>query len=73
MGHAHYMVMDTCTKYFAKMRRNVYVTPKSFLSFLSQFKSQYKAKLEEIDKLESNVSKGLMKIQEATNEVSKLS
>jgi hypothetical protein len=31
MGMVHKTVVDSCDEYFAKMRRHVYQTPKSFL------------------------------------------
>ena len=34
MGHAHVCVTNACKEYFEKYRRYVYVTPKSYLSFL---------------------------------------
>ena len=34
MGKVHNMVSDVCTIYFLQMRRYVYVTPKSYLSFI---------------------------------------
>ena len=34
MGHVHVFVTAACKEYFEKFRRNVYVTPKSYLSFL---------------------------------------
>ncbi len=34
MGNVHLLVNEVCDIYFAKMRRQIYVTPKSFLSYL---------------------------------------
>ena len=34
MGHVHVFVTAACKEYFEKFRRNVYVTPKSYLSFI---------------------------------------
>lgn len=34
MGQVHNMVTEVCGIYFSQMRRNVYVTPKSYLAFL---------------------------------------
>merc|ERR1719359_1256743 len=34
MGAAHSMVNEVCAEYFTRMRRQVYVTPKSYLSFV---------------------------------------
>ena len=45
MGEVHNMAVACCTEYFTKMRRNVYQTPKSFLSFIADFKTMYSIKL----------------------------
>jgi len=41
MGNVHLMVNETCEEYHQKMRRQFYVTPKSFLSYLNSYKSLY--------------------------------
>ena len=38
MGHVHVAVTKACREYFDKFRRNVYVTPKSYLSFIAGYK-----------------------------------
>lgn len=38
MGLVHRMVVESCSQYFMKMRRRVYQTPRSFLSFLGSYK-----------------------------------
>ena len=47
------------------MRRAVYVTPKSFLSYLNSYKDLYIDKYENLDKQESSFKVGLAKIKEA--------
>lgn len=37
MGKVHKMVDEVCAIYFQQMRRHVYVTPKSYLSFISMY------------------------------------
>jgi dynein heavy chain len=37
MGKVHKMVDEVCQIYFQQMRRHVYVTPKSYLSFISMY------------------------------------
>lgn len=37
MGKVHKMVGDVCEVYFQQMRRHVYVTPKSYLSFIQAY------------------------------------
>ena len=45
MGHVHVFVTAACKEYFEKFRRNVYVTPKSYLSFIQGYKELYSKKL----------------------------
>ena len=44
MGNVHVIVRDICEEYFLKMRRLVYVTPKSYLSYLKSYMILYKKK-----------------------------
>lgn len=39
---------QVCDEYFTKMRRQVYQTPKSYLSFLQLYKAMYKEKINEL-------------------------
>lgn len=48
MGNVHLMVNNVCEMYFQKMRRAVYVTPKSFLSYLNSYKGLYMEKYQEL-------------------------
>lgn len=66
MGNVHLLVNGACDLYFAKMRRQVYVTPKSFLSYLNSYKSLYLEKYKELDIQGNSFKIGLNKIQEAT-------
>lgn len=66
MGNVHLMVNSVCDMYFQKMRRAVYVTPKSFLSYLNSYKGLYLDKYEELDRQESSFKVGLSKIDQAT-------
>jgi dynein heavy chain len=54
------------------MRRYVYVTPKSYLSFISAYQELYNKKYSAIDLEEQNITKGLDKLDEATSDVDKL-
>ena len=49
MGKVHKMVDEVCKLYFLQMRRNVYVTPKSYLSFISSYSQLYTNKYDAID------------------------
>jgi dynein heavy chain len=44
MGHVHVYVTAACKEYFEKFRRHVYVTPKSYLSFIQGYKELYSKK-----------------------------
>jgi len=50
MGNVHLMVNTACDLYLQKMRRAVYVTPKSFLSYLNSYKDLYINKYQGLDK-----------------------
>ena len=58
MGTVHSMVTDVCEEYLTQFRRQVYQTPKSYLSFLAAYKGMYNVKLEAIEKQESAVKSG---------------
>jgi dynein heavy chain len=49
MGKCHDLVNDVCGEYFQRMRKYVYVTPKSYLSFIDLYKEVYKTKYDGID------------------------
>jgi dynein heavy chain len=71
-GAVHAMATEVCAEYFTKMRRNVYQTPKSFLSFLDAYKTSYTSKLAEIKKKEYNVNLGLKKLVQGAEDVEKM-
>jgi dynein heavy chain len=48
------------------MRRNVYVIPKSYLSFIDLYKDVYSVKYNGIDVEDANISSGLQKLAEAS-------
>lgn len=66
MGNVHLMVTNICDLYFARMRRQVYFTPKSYLSYLQAYKKLYIIKYQELDVQESNFKIGVNKINEAS-------
>ncbi|XP_076808265.1 dynein axonemal heavy chain 5-like [Clavelina lepadiformis] len=73
MGTVQDVVAETCVEYFERYRRACHVTPKSYLSFLSGYKTIYKGKLDEISILSSRMKTGLAKLIEAEKSVSELS
>lgn len=72
MGKCHDLVTEVCEIYFQRMRRYVYVTPKSYLSFIDLYKDIYSKKYKGIDVEESNIVNGLKKLAEASEGVEKL-
>ena len=69
MGKCHDLVTEVCEVYFQRMRRHVYVTPKSYLSFIDLYKDVYRKKYDGIDVEESNIVSGLSKLKEASEGV----
>ena len=69
MGMAHSMVTEVCTEYYLKMRRKVFQTPKSYLSFINNFITLYSAKLAELKVKESRVNLGLAKLIQGAKDV----
>lgn len=72
MGKCHDLVTEVCEVYFQRMRRYVYVTPKSYLSFIELYKDVYKVKYDGIDVEEQNIIKGLDCLAEAAQGVEEL-
>ncbi|OHT09327.1 Dynein heavy chain family protein [Tritrichomonas foetus] len=65
----HESVHEGCEDYFSRFRRRTFVTPKSYLSFLSSFKSLYFTQLSKIQGDASRMKEGLEKIREAKDQV----
>eukprot|EP00927_Polykrikos_kofoidii_P046386 TRINITY_DN40623_c0_g2_i1.p1 TRINITY_DN40623_c0_g2~~TRINITY_DN40623_c0_g2_i1.p1 ORF type:complete len:3637 (-),score=783.39 TRINITY_DN40623_c0_g2_i1:390-10571(-) len=65
-------VRDMTEVYYSRMRKHVYVTPKSFLCLIDFYKQLYVVKYEEINVLEYSINKGLEKLAEASEFVEKL-
>ena len=66
------MVTDVCTIYLTRMRRHVYVTPKSYLSFIALYKDIYLSKYGDLASEESNIRKGLERLAEAAEGIKEL-
>mmetsp|Transcript_17913 Transcript_17913/g.16185 ORF Transcript_17913/g.16185 Transcript_17913/m.16185 type:complete len:3436 (+) Transcript_17913:1-10308(+) len=69
MGMVHSMVTEVCDEYYVKMRRRVYQTPKSYLSFIQNFTSLYTQKLDELKLKEGRVNLGLQKLIQGARDV----
>merc|ERR1711871_1831863 len=69
MGMVHSMVTDVCEEYFVKMRRRVFQTPKSYLSFIQNFTQLYESKLGILKIKESRINLGLSKLIQGAQDV----
>ena len=69
VGTVHTIAVKACREYFQKMRRHVYQTPKSYLSFLNCYAEMYGTKLKEIEEMSSRVTVGLEKLQQGAEDV----
>lgn len=69
MGNVHFLVTNICDVYFQRMRRQVYFTPKSYLSYLQAYKKLYTFKYKELDVQESNFKIGVNKINDASEAI----
>ena len=72
MGFVHVAVTKACREYFERFRRNVYVTPKSYLSFIDGYRGLYARKLADVQLLAKNINAGLSKMFEAKDSVKKM-
>ena len=68
----HMSVSSGIAEYFERYRRNVYVTPKSYLSFLTAYSETYETKRQGVANLASNINLGLEKLAQATTDVDKM-
>lgn len=71
-GFFQAQVRDMCVVYFGRMRKHVYVTPKSFLCLIDFYKGLYKIKYDDLNQKEKSVNIGLDKLAEASEVVDKL-
>ena len=69
MAQTHQSVSESTADYFDRYRRHVYVTPKSFLSFLQDYQTTYRAKHEAVHVLAKSIEVGLEKLVQATSDV----
>ena len=72
LGTVHDGVAKTCQNYFLKYRRSAHVTPKSYLSFLKVYKSIYKEKFDELNRMIEDMDMGLKKLSEASLAIGEL-
>lgn len=72
MGSVHVSVTAACHEYFEKYRRHVYVTPKSYLSFLAGYRQLYEKKLGRVRGMAQSIAGGLAKMNEAKVDVNRM-
>jgi dynein heavy chain len=72
MGSFQTKVGETCATYLARMRKYVYVTPKSYLCFIDAYRGLYGVKYEDVNVQERSVNMGLEKLNEAAADVEKM-
>jgi dynein heavy chain len=65
----HQRVTTACDEYYEKFRRQVYVTPKSYLTFIEEYQRVYKQKYSDLNILRNSLKVGLDKLLEAGEDV----
>ncbi|XP_067341566.1 dynein axonemal heavy chain 5 isoform X2 [Channa argus] len=73
MGTFQDLVAEKCGEYFERFRRQTFVTPKSYLSFINIYKIIYSEKIAHVGTLAERMKTGLSKLMEAEQSVSQLS
>ncbi|KAI4900024.1 hypothetical protein NFI96_023292, partial [Prochilodus magdalenae] len=73
MGTFQDLVAQICTEYFQRFRRQTYVTPKSYLSFIKGYQAIYSEKIANVGTLAERMNTGLDRLKEAEQAVNELS
>merc|ERR1719160_1164523 len=72
MGVFQAKVGQLCEIYLSRMRKYVYVTPKSYLCFIDAYKGLYRVKYEDVNVQEQSVKLGLEKLDQAAVQVDEM-
>lgn len=72
MSFVHHKVGDVSNEYFQRLRRHAYVTPKSYLSFISSYKSMYTRKRNEVIEMKERLKTGLTKLLTAAKDIEEM-
>ena len=72
MAHAHQIVSTETAAYFERYRRNVYVTPRSYLAFVTSYTVMYRQKQSDVSELARKIKVGLAKLDEANEDVAQM-
>ncbi|KAI5624125.1 dynein heavy chain 5, axonemal, partial [Silurus asotus] len=73
MGTFQDLVARICIEYFQRYRRQTYVTPKSYLSFIKGYQSIYHEKIAAVGLLAKRMNTGLERLMEAEQVIGQLS
>jgi dynein heavy chain len=69
MSWIHNMMLQRSDEYFQRYRRNVYSTPKSYLSFIQSYTDVYTQKYNAIAEDAKKIGNGLKKLHQAADDV----
>lgn len=72
MARTHTTIEGVAGQYFHKFRRHVYITPKSYLSFINSFKHIYQQKFLQINNQIAKLTQGLEKLRKAGEDVQEM-
>ena len=72
MAATHMGVVEVCAEYIAQFRRYVYVTPKTYLTFIKLYSNLYSRKFSEVQANATKISNGLLKLADAEQGVAEM-
>ncbi|KAL6769277.1 DHC15 [Auxenochlorella protothecoides x Auxenochlorella symbiontica] len=72
MARVHQHIAETCQVYLRQTKRAVHVTPKSFLSFVNNFKSIYQMKLQQTTTQITTLTNGLQRMAQTREDVANM-